>query len=143
MLNELIMEAIWLAAPILLVGLFAWAKRLRWIWLSLLVLSGLLIGIQRQLFTFSEVFQLPVWLDLADVSLLVLAWIGFGQAMRACGGIRSIGSPIVTAGISGALMGDLACAFFLPTLVLSSSLGNARDDSYRNNATGIYPRHSN
>ena len=116
MLPELLTEAAWLLAPFVLIGVLAWGRRVRWAWLLILVVSALVIGIYRELFSFADVRHLATWLDVSDISMLALAWIFFGQAMRAAGGIRPLHSPLVTAGLCGALMGDLASAFFLPTL---------------------------
>jgi hypothetical protein len=113
MVTSMIGNALWLAGPLLLLGVFAWSRRLRWAWAGVLSLLSVGIGINQGIVLPGELHLLGGYTDISDTCLSLLLWLLFGGLAHAAGGLRLKGPPLIVAPICGALMGELGGAAFL------------------------------
>ena len=115
MLGNFIEISVHTSLPLLLIGLFCWNKRLKWWWFGILLILAVRILVAKELFHVGELHLIPGYVDLLDVSALLLLWVLFGQLLAVVG-FRPSGPPLLVSVLCGACMGVLASALLLPAM---------------------------
>ncbi len=115
MLSDLIEISVYTSLPFLLIGLFCWNKRLKWWWFGIVLILTLRILVAKGFFQVGELHMIPGYVDLIDMSALLILWVFFSQLLATVG-FRPPGPPILSSALCGATMGVLASAILLPSM---------------------------